>query len=566
MSIILTLESFVTGTKQSSLVDEYAIDEVIEQAAAAGKSFETATQLADALVDRELITRWQAEKLLQGKYRGFCLGRYRLLELLGKGEMSSVYLAQHVRMKRRCAIKVLPAHKVRETSYLGRFHREAEAVAQLDHPNIVRAYDVDVEEEGGAEIHYLVMEYVVGKSLEKTVNENGPLSVIAAADTIRQAASGVAHAHAAGLVHRDIKPGNLLIDKTGVVKLLDLGLARFFKDPDRESLTIKHDEKVLGTADYLAPEQAVDSHSVDERADIYALGCTLFFALTGRPPFVEGTLVQRLLAHQTQTPPAISEFRDNCPDELTKIIHKMMAKEPNDRYQSASEVEQALGRFLVEHADRAWREKNLEVVAAVRGVDSLLAVQTPSATNPSPENAASPSPQSAETVDKPAIPAAAVQTPTREEKPAAPAKERTATKPLTLAEPPLQRRDIPATTPVTRSNAVAAQQSSKGTSPTREASGSWWDRADKQIVAIVALLAISMTFVASVVFTAQAVDDTLTPVETDVQETETPTEQSGLDQLSPILNQPEPANSNAFGVEGTTVAPRATAPVPLTGN
>ena len=215
-------------------------------------------------------------------------------------------------MRRRCAIKVLPAKRVHDSSYLARFHREAQAVAALDHVNIVRAYDVDKETEKDAEIHFLVMEYVNGRDLLDIVTKDGPMKFAQAADYIRQAADGLTHAHQAGMVHRDIKPGNLLVNENQVVKILDLGLARFFgaEEDDEESLTVAHDEKVLGTADYLAPEQALDSHGVDARADIYSLGCTFYFLLTGHPPFTEGTLAQRLMAHQTKEPPALEK---ECP-------------------------------------------------------------------------------------------------------------------------------------------------------------------------------------------------------------------------------------------------------------
>jgi serine/threonine protein kinase len=277
----LTVESFLAGVRQSGLVAERKLDQALAGWSPAKLSELSSEQLADELIAAELLTRWQADKLLQGKFKGFVLGRYRLLKLLGRGEMSSVYLAEHVRMKRRCAIKVLPANRVQDTSYLGRFLREAEAVARLDHPNIGRADDVDQEEEAGVEIHFLAMEYVEGRNLEKLLEAERQIPVLDAVDYIRQAAEGLSHAHTQGMVHRDIKPGNLLVCNDGVVKLLDLGLARFFKSEEEESLTIKHDEKVLGTADYLAPEQAVDSHAVDERADIYSLGCTLL--CTHRP-------------------------------------------------------------------------------------------------------------------------------------------------------------------------------------------------------------------------------------------------------------------------------------------
>jgi len=172
-------------------------------------------------------------------------------------------------------------------------------------------------------------------------------------------------------VHRDIKPGNLLVDNKGVVRLLDLGLARFFRDTETESLTIKHDEKVLGTADYLAPEQAVDSHAVDERADIYSLGCTLYFSLMGHPPFTDGTLVQRLLAHQTKSPPPIRKQRPDVPESLVAIVEKMMQKRKDDRYQSAAEVAAALSKWLVENGGDAWRKSHAELVARFAGLDAV---------------------------------------------------------------------------------------------------------------------------------------------------------------------------------------------------
>jgi len=365
MAIKLTVESFVAGLQQSGLVEKKVLEKILVEIEKTPELVASAESVANELIKRKAITRWQSDKLLLGKFKGFVLGRYQLLELLGRGEMSSIYLAEHQMMHRRCAIKVLPASKVKDTSYLGRFHREAQAVAALDHPNIVRAYDVDMEHEAGTEIHFLVMEYVEGIDIEKLQEREDSIDIIQAADIIRQAADGLSHAHEAGLIHRDIKPGNLLVDKNGVVKVLDMGLARFFKQHEEESLTIKHDEKVLGTADYLAPEQAVDSHAVDERADIYGLGCTFYFTLTGHPPFTDGTLVQRLLAHQTKAPPRIQDRRPDAPEALIEIVNKMMAKAKDDRYQTAREVKDALSFWLVKNSDTAWRKAHPEVVAAV---------------------------------------------------------------------------------------------------------------------------------------------------------------------------------------------------------
>lgn len=339
------IENFLIVLKQSGLVEESvarsAAPEYIEDV-----ELPTQEGFAATLVEKKLITSWHASKLLKGKHKGFFLGKYKLLRLLGKGGMSSVYLAEHINMKRQCAVKVLPYKLVTDSSYLPRFYREAQAVAALDHRNIVRAYDVDHETDGEMEIHFLVMEYVTGLNFYELVKTQGALAPSQAAEYIRQGALGLDHAHEAGMVHRDIKPGNFLIDNNGTVKLMDLGLAMVLQENKDFSVTLENEEKVLGTADYLAPEQAVDSHLVDSRADIYALGCTFFFLLTGRPPFDEGTLAQRLLAHQTKQPPDLNELREGIPSELVQIINKMMEKEPDHRIQSAAEVAEQLQKWL----------------------------------------------------------------------------------------------------------------------------------------------------------------------------------------------------------------------------
>lgn len=356
----LTSESFLKLVEQSGLVKRVDLDRAEAEAQEQGRTVESSLDAAQLLIDRGLLTQWQADKLLKGKHKGFSLGKYRLLELLGKGGMSSVYLAEHLLMRRRCAVKVLPIKRVKDSSYLARFHREAQAVASLDHPNIVRAYDIDQETEGDQEIHFLVMEYVEGQSLQEQVKESGVLSLEDCAEYFRQAALGLEHAHRSGLVHRDVKPGNLLIDTTEVVKVLDLGLARFSEVVEEDPLTVTHDEQILGTADYLAPEQALDSHQVDGRADIYGLGCSMCFALTGYPPFRTGTIAQRLLWHQTKEPPPISDSRSELADTtrgkaLAQIVQRMMAKGPDHRYQTMSDVSDALVGWLTAHASTDWR-------------------------------------------------------------------------------------------------------------------------------------------------------------------------------------------------------------------
>ncbi|WP_339612450.1 serine/threonine-protein kinase [uncultured Rubinisphaera sp.] len=386
MALKLTADSYLAGVRASGLVEQKLLDNTLAELKRHGRKLDDADDISREFLKRGLITEWQAEKLLQGRHKGFVLGRYKLMNLLGRGEMSAVYMAEHIAMQRKCAIKVLPANRVKDTSYLGRFQREARAVATLDHPNIVRAYDVDQQNEGGAEIHFLVMEYVEGQSIEKLVNSKGPMPFVEIADIIRQAAEGLFHAHNAGLVHRDIKPGNLLVSQNGTVKLLDLGLARFFKEDGEESLTIKHDEKVLGTADYLAPEQAVDSHNVDQRGDIYSLGCTFYFALTGHPPFTDGTLVQRLLAHQTRQPPSIKVDRPDIPDSLLVIVEKMMAKKREDRYQTARELADDLTRWLGQNGSDDWKQKNIHLISMLYGTEharGLINADQPAEKKPS---------------------------------------------------------------------------------------------------------------------------------------------------------------------------------------
>jgi serine/threonine-protein kinase len=222
-------------------------------------------------------------------------------------------------------------------------------VAALDHPNIVRAYDIDNE----ADTHYIVMEYVEGRDLQRIVEQEGPLPYERAADYIAQAAVGLQHAHEAGVVHRDIKPANCLVDKTGIVKVLDMGLAKF--STDENSLSAMHKDSVVGTADYLAPEQAVNSSRVDSRADVYGLGGTLYFLLTGHPPFPQGTLTERLLKHQKEEPASIYVDRPDAPPALVDTCRRMMMKDPAERIQTAAEVSTELRHWLASrgHGDSA---------------------------------------------------------------------------------------------------------------------------------------------------------------------------------------------------------------------
>ena len=340
----ISVKRFVELLQKSGLVPDSVLRDALTQLKDenSGEPLSDTDFVTRRLIDMGMITQWQCDKLLGQKYKGFFLGKYKILGHIGTGGMSSVYLVEHMQMHQRRAIKVLPRKRVGDKTYLDRFYIEARASASLEHPNIVRAFDVDHDKD--SDTHYLIMEYVDGRDVGKIIEEDGPLDPRDAASYIAQAAKALQFSHDEGVVHRDVKPGNLLVDKNNEVKILDLGLA-LFKEDDY-SLTLAYNENILGTADYLAPEQAMNSHNVDHRADIYGLGCTLFFMLTGQPPFNEGTLAQRIVMHQKKEPPPVSKYRSDCPVMLQQILKKMMFKNPDKRFQHCREVTEICEAWL----------------------------------------------------------------------------------------------------------------------------------------------------------------------------------------------------------------------------
>ncbi len=328
-------DEFLDLIRKSGVVEETRIKAFLDRVEQANATIpEQPIKFASWLVRDGVLTYFQAEQILQGKYKRFSIGKYKVLEKLGIGGMGQVFLCEHKMMRRRVAVKVLPIANSDNEAARDRFYREARAVAALDHPNIVRAYDVDQDDN----LHFLVMEFVDGTNLHDLVKKHGPLDITRACHFIYASAAGLEYANGMGIVHRDIKPGNILVDRNGIVKILDMGLALFFRGEDDDGLTRHHDENVLGTADYLSPEQAIDSHTVDIRADIYSLGGTFYYLLTGSAPFPEGSVAQKLLKHQTAEPKPLQERRPEVPDEVVAIVAKMMAKDTADRYATPGEL------------------------------------------------------------------------------------------------------------------------------------------------------------------------------------------------------------------------------------
>ncbi len=310
--------------------------------------------LAGELVRRGWLTPFQAEAILRGHAGSLSVGPYVLLDKLGEGGMGSVFRARHRLMKRVVALKLIRKGHLPHPEAIRRFQQEIQAAAQLSHPNIVIAHDAGRV----SEHHYFAMEYVEGKDLGQILAKHGPFPVAFACECARQAALGLQHAHEKGLVHRDIKPQNLLLTNgvggQKLVKILDMGLARVQYDPaNKGSKALTQLGAVMGSPNYIAPEQAMDSHKVDTRADLYSLGCSLYELLTGKPPFSEGSLFERLEQHLRAEPRPIRDIRPEVPPDLAAVVAKLLAKRVEDRYQTPKEAAAALAPFCQAEASRA---------------------------------------------------------------------------------------------------------------------------------------------------------------------------------------------------------------------
>ena len=338
MATPTSTNDFLILLRSSKLLEEDALDRYLISL----ENLEgmTAIKLARKMLQDGLITSFQADHLLKGRYKNFFIGKYKVLRPLGSGGMSQVFLCEHVVMRHWVALKLLHVSEGNDPSAISRFIREARAAASVNHPNVVRAHDFDRAE---GKYYYIVMDYVDGVNLHDLVKKLGPLPPEQAANYISQTASGLQHISDCGLIHRDLKPSNLLLDRAGVIRILDLGLVRYAQEGTNENLTRNlSGNTIIGTADYLAPEQALQSESIDIRADIYSLGATFYFLLTGRAPFDDRTIAQKLLGHQFQNP----DPPEGVPEPILDVLRTMMRKSPEDRYTHPEDVVEALAPFL----------------------------------------------------------------------------------------------------------------------------------------------------------------------------------------------------------------------------
>lgn len=341
----ISADAFLRQIRDFKVVPESSLNKALLSAPPGASALALATHLFNA----GLLTKFQGSRLLQGQGPSLRLGQYLLIEELGRGGMGRVFRAEHSAMGRIVALKILSADLVNSPRAKEFFLREVRAASRLHHPSIVTAFDAN--EVSG--VHFLVMELVQGPTLDKLVRERGPLAPLVACEYIRQVATGLEHAFEQGMVHRDIKPSNLLLkgesdsSKPGLVKISDFGLARLApiraeNAGSNHGTILVEENTIIGTPDYLAPEQAKSLHQADIRSDIYSLGCTLFFLLTGRVPYPGTKGLEKIIKHSTDPVPLPSALAAGIPPELDSLVVKMMAKDPADRHQTPKEVAESI--------------------------------------------------------------------------------------------------------------------------------------------------------------------------------------------------------------------------------
>lgn len=353
-----TVQNFLATLRKSNLLspEQMAVANDLGQRA-------EARAVARDLVRRGWLTSWQARQLLAGKSRLY-LGKYRLLDVLGRGGMGAVLKAHSMTLNRTVALKIMAADLLKSEVALARFEREIQYAATLNHPNIVRALDADRV----GNQYFLVMEYVEGRDLKAIFKDHGRLTIEFSCECIRQVALALQHAHNRGVVHRDIKPSNMLVAKDSkngrpIVKLLDLGLARIDEEDTPSDDSITHSGQIMGSPDYMAPEQATNARNADIRSDIYGLGATLFQLIAGRLPFLGETVMEKLVARINSDAPPLSAFRKDVPPVLVHIVARLLHRDPAQRFQTPGEVAAVLEAFVANPASLS--------------VDQFAPVQTP---------------------------------------------------------------------------------------------------------------------------------------------------------------------------------------------
>lgn len=329
------MKDILRVAKDAGLVDSDELSAVLDNLPADHDSAKSES-VARLLLKSKKLTSYQARVISRGKGHLLLMKNYLIMEKIGKGGMGTVFRAKHLTMKRDVAMKVLTRDHKSDPRVTQRFFREIRAAGMLCHPNIASAFDADIDHGHW----FLVSEFVNGEDLGCLVESEGKLTVATTIDIILQTAMGLECAHESGVVHRDIKPANLMLDQLGKVKILDLGLAQLHSERDQLKLT--YSGKILGTPHYMAPEQATSSRTVDERSDIYSLGCTLYYLLTASPMYESDTLMGVLMAHENQPIPALNDKVDGVNDMLQAVFEKMVAKRPQDRYQRMAHVVEEL--------------------------------------------------------------------------------------------------------------------------------------------------------------------------------------------------------------------------------
>jgi serine/threonine protein kinase len=335
-----SVESFLKNVLRSGVLDRKQLQDALRRLPLDQRRDPEA--VADHLIDSGKLSRFQAGKLLRGMAVGLVLGPFHVLAPIGRGGMGTVYLARDSRSDLLVALKVLPPKRAREEGrVLCRFRREMEMCRRVAHPHLAWAYDVGVCQG----VYYIALEYIPGKSLYRLVIDEGPLEVSRAARLFAEVASALDHAHNQGLIHRDLKPSNVIITPHDHAKVLDLGLALVQGEAPTDREIVGGRGYVVGTMDYIAPEQTENAARVDPRSDVYSLGCTLYFALTGQPPFPGGSAKEKIQRHCTEEPTPVPQKNPAVPPAFIGLLRRMMAKNPEQRYASAAEVQQALEAY-----------------------------------------------------------------------------------------------------------------------------------------------------------------------------------------------------------------------------